>query len=149
MSKDKKIRRLSHLIEKYHVYHVDGDDLIDFLDRKIKYCTQFKWYKKEVRNANSIQEIKEIVLELNIDKEEYIKIYNERVKNHPKFDKRLNNLKETRDNKGVHVGSGGSNYNDVRYPKKNRSKKVWDTFYKMFPYYAEKDGYKFKKGNKK
>lgn len=49
--------------------------------------------------------------------------------------------KEGRDNKGVYVGSGGGGSNRVRYPSKKRSKRVWKMFYKMFPYYAEKDGW--------
>jgi hypothetical protein len=49
--------------------------------------------------------------------------------------------KETRDNKGTYVGSGGENCHKVRYPKKNRSKRVWAMFYKMFPYYARLDNW--------
>lgn len=49
--------------------------------------------------------------------------------------------REGRDNKAVHVGNGGSNKNKVRYPKKNRSKKTWANFYKLFPCQAEKDGW--------
>ena len=33
---------------------------------------------------------------------------------------KINNLKETRDNKGVYIGGGGFNVNMVRYPKKKR-----------------------------
>lgn len=50
-------------------------------------------------------------------------------------------LKEGRDNKGVYVGGGGSHGNKIRYPKKNRSKRVWKIFYTMFPWAAEKDGW--------
>lgn len=145
MNKNKKIRRLSHLIEKYHAYYIYDEDLIEFLDRRIQSCLSFKWHTSEHKDARAFQEIKKIVLELKIDKEEYIRIYQERLKNHPKFDVNLNTIKETRDNKGIYIGSGGSNRNSVRYPKKKRSKKVWDTFYRMFPRYAEKDGYKIKK----
>jgi hypothetical protein len=57
--------------------------------------------------------------------------------------------KEGRDNKGVRVGGGyGGNRNKVRYPSKKRSKRVWKTFYKMFPYYAEKDGWDGKKSSR-
>ena len=76
-----------------------------------------------------------------ISKSEIIRKNKEQEKN------KVNNLKETRDNKGVYVGSGGSNVYSIRYPKKNRSKKVWDTFYKMFPWRAEKDGYKLKRND--
>lgn len=56
--------------------------------------------------------------------------------------------KEGRDNKGVYVGSGGSNRNKARYPSKKRSKRTWKTFYKMFPSLAEKDGWDGEKSNK-
>ena len=49
--------------------------------------------------------------------------------------------KEGRDNKGIHVGSGGGKHNRIRYPSKKRSKRVWKDFYNLFPYYAEKDGW--------
>lgn len=52
-------------------------------------------------------------------------------------------IKEGRDNKNVYVGGGSGGYrgNTVRYPKKNRSKKTWSNFYKLFPSLAEKDGW--------
>ena len=50
-------------------------------------------------------------------------------------------IKEGRDNKSVHVGSGGSNRNKVRYPKKNRNRRTWANFYKLFPKLAEQDGW--------
>lgn len=56
--------------------------------------------------------------------------------------------KEGRDNKGVRVGNGGSNRNTIRYPKLNRSKKVWAMFYKMFPYYAERDNWDGEKSDR-
>jgi hypothetical protein len=56
--------------------------------------------------------------------------------------------KEGRDNKGVRVGNGGGNRNSIRYPSKKRSKRVWKTFYKMFPYYAERDGWDGKKSSR-
>lgn len=37
-----------------------------------------------------------------------------------------------RDNKTVRIGSGGSNRNKIRYPKKCR-KTAWKRFYKLFP----------------
>jgi len=145
MSKKKKIRRLSHLIEKYKAHYIREKDLIQYLDERIETYSSFLWVKKHNKEFNAFQEIKNIVLDLKIDKDGYIRIYNERVKNHPEFDINLNTTKETRDNKGVYIGGSGSNRNKVRYPKKKRSKKLWDTFYRMFPWYAEKDGYKIKK----
>lgn len=42
-------------------------------------------------------------------------------------------IKPRRDNKDVKVGSGGSNKNKIRYPKKCR-KTAWKRFYKLFPH---------------
>jgi len=59
--------------------------------------------------------------------------------------------KEGRDNKGVKVSGGGtnSNRNKIRYPKKNRSKKVWAIFYKMFPWAAKRDNWDGESSDKK
>ena len=65
-----------------------------------------------------------------------------------RIDYKKNNAKETRDNKGVYVGNGGSNCNKIRYPKKARSKRTWGIFYKMFPLAAERDGWDGKKSSK-
>ena len=54
----------------------------------------------------------------------------------------------TKDNQGVYVGGGGSNRNKIRYPKKNRSLRVWKKFYEMFPDQAELDGWDGKTSNK-
>jgi hypothetical protein len=56
--------------------------------------------------------------------------------------------KETRDNKGIYVSSGNSHGNKIRYPKKNRSKKVWTTFYKMFPGCAKVDNWNGETSNR-
>ena len=56
-------------------------------------------------------------------------------------DYKLKPIPEGRDNKGVYVGSGGSNKNKVRYPSKKRSKRTWKIFYQMFPRLAERDGW--------
>jgi hypothetical protein len=60
----------------------------------------------------------------------------------------INNSKETRDNKDIHVGGGGSNRNKIRYPSKKRNKKTWSNFYKLFPSAAEKDHWDGKTSNK-
>lgn len=136
MSYNKKTRRLGYLINKCYAYHISEElTLIEYLNDRIQGCADFK--SKDVK---FFREIKNLVLELKIDKKEYFKIcYNN--KNHPKFDVNLNTIKEKRDNKGVYIGNGGSNRSSVRYPKKNRSKKVWKIFYEMFPYRAKMDDY--------
>lgn len=57
-------------------------------------------------------------------------------------------LGEGRDNKSVHVGTGGSNKNPIRYPSKKRNKRTWRNFYKLFPYLAIKDNYDGQKSDK-
>lgn len=56
--------------------------------------------------------------------------------------------KEGRDNKGVYVGNGGSHGNKIRYPKLNKSKRVWKMFYKMFPWVAERDNWDGEKSDR-
>lgn len=141
MKQDKKLRRLTFLIHKYDTYGRFHD--IEFLTEQINIYAKYISEKqcKELHSAYS--EIKKLILELKIDNTTYNKIAKEEAKKKFNiFDSlKLNNLKETRDNKGVYVGSGGSNRNSVRYPKKNRSKKVWKMFYKMFPYRAKMDDF--------
>lgn len=45
-------------------------------------------------------------------------------------------LRHIRLNTGVYVGGGGSGCK-VKVPKLNASKKIWRTFYEMFPYFKE------------
>lgn len=57
-------------------------------------------------------------------------------------------VKEGRDNKGVHVGSGYPQGNTIRYPSKKRSKRTWANFYKLFPRLAVADGWNGTTSNK-
>ena len=129
MNRNKKLGKLRSLIHKYdcHVcYHAKPDfDLVSHLDQ------------------NSYKEIKKLVLDLNIKKDEYLKISSEESQKINLYRESLknNDPKESRDNKGVYVGSGNSNTHKIRYPKKSRSKKVWTIFYKMFPDCAKADGW--------
>lgn len=140
MDRNKKLGKLRSLIHKYdcHVYyHAKPDfDLISHLDQKIN-----SWFTPKKNWKNSYKEIKQLVLDLNITKEEYINIsYEESKKISLHRDSLKNNdPKESRDNKGVYVGSDNSHTNKIRYPKKVRSKKVWSIFYKMFPNRAKID----------
>lgn len=52
------------------------------------------------------------------------------------------------DNKGHYHGSGSGGSNRVRYPSTKRSKRVWRTFYEMFPRYAEIDGWDGEKSSR-
>lgn len=150
MKPEKKLRRLNHLVHKYDMmldiyfrsYKKDKPNynLIAYFDERIESYSDFgdshsvEWFK-------AFSEIKEIFVELSLTQEEYFEICRtERKKVNDAQDLlRVNNLKETRDNKGVYVGSGWSNANKIRYPKKARSKRTWSIFYKMFPRLAESD----------
>lgn len=151
MKREKQIRRLRHLIHKYdgsghfHIYN----SLIEYLDKRIDYLKDVP-IKRMVEEYKAFKEIKQIVIENDITNDEYLQIVHEERKiRYTTYDNlRINNLKETRDNKGVYVGGGGSNANKVRYPKKARSKRTWKIFYKMFPWKAEKDGWDGQKSSK-
>jgi len=138
---NRKLRRLAILVHKYDTYgrFYDINYLTEQIDAYAKYISEKRC--KELHSAYS--EIKKLMLELNIDTETYNKIAREEAKKRYRIYDILsiNNLKETRDNKGVYVGSGGSNRNSVRYPKKARSKRVWKIFYNMFPWKAKEDGF--------
>lgn len=141
MGNRKKIRRLRYLIHKYDIYGQFSN--FNYLDEQIKNYSEYLTEKHCKERYDAYSELKNIISELNIDintynkivKEESTKIYNSY------SERQINNLKETRDNKGVYVGSGGSNKNSIRYPKKNRSKRVWKIFYEMFSRRAEHDEY--------
>ena len=146
MNNDKKLGRLRALIHDYDCYiffysnfqYKSDFNLIEHLDQKIsqKFDVKKNW-------KNSYMEIKQLVLDLNITKEEYFQISYEESQKINLHRESLKNKdpKESRDNKGVYVGSGNSNANKIRYPKKARSKKVWAIFYKMFPGCAKVDGW--------
>lgn len=142
MNNDKKLGRLRALIHDFdcHVFFYAKSDfnLIEHLDQKIN-----SWFQPKKQWKNSYKEIKQLVLDLNITKEEYFQISYEESKKKTLSRESLKNKdpKESRDNKGVYVGSGNSHSGKIRYPKKSRSKKVWTIFYKMFPGCAKVDGW--------
>lgn len=76
-------------------------------------------------------DIVNLLVQTRIDKFDYQDVYS-----------KINNLKETRDNKGQFVdkwATYGGCHNKIRYPSKKRSKRVWKKFYEMFPKQAELD----------
>lgn len=156
MSNKKKYRRLRHLIHENDIYFGNYTttevNLTEHLDKRIRVYSDenFTHNKRYKKTYNEYVEIKKLVLELKISVTEYMIIAQEELKNRNNmhYNLRLNNLKETRDNKGTYIGSGGSNRYKVRYPKKNRSRKVWAKFYEMFPYRAKIDGWNGKKSKR-
>lgn len=150
MKREKQIRRLRHLIHKHDsMMYTEIEKVIEYLDKQIFYLSG-SVIRKDVERYNAYKEIKQIIIDENVTSDEFhIILSEERRKRYSAYDnKKVNNLKETRDNKGVYVGGGGSNRNKVRYPKKARSKRTWKIFYKMFPYKAELDGWDGQKSTK-
>jgi len=144
---EKKLGRLRSLIHKHDAWYMVKDDVITRLNKMINsYSGHNTGFCIERHNA--YVEIKKIFLDLELTNDEYYQMcYEERCKINESATSRhtRNNAEETRDNKGVYVGSGNGEHqyavNKIRYPRKNRSKKVWSIFYKMFPSFAEKDGW--------
>lgn len=136
MNAKKKLKKLRSLIHEFDIHvgrYAKDFGLIQHLDKKIEEHNYDSKYCIETRTG--FLAIKKLVLDLGITKDEYFQISIEECKK--VYETRellsLNNLKETRDNKGVYVGSGNSNRHKIRLPKKNRSKKTWKIFYEMFP----------------
>ena len=143
---DKKtLRRLEHLCYKTRMpfYY------------RAKYKVPEVWrecIKREEREMISrktkgrVDEIFEIAYENKLTYEELDSVWlekrRERYKNDREYSKKP--IQTLKDNGKFYIGGGGSNCNKVRRPSKKRSKRVWRNFYRLFPYEAEKDGWKEK-----
>lgn len=119
------------------------DDLLR--KRKVTYTDYFKGKANAHGEGSRMKEIYDyIVVNMISNPEIRLLVQTER----SRLDE-LKNAKETayratavtKDNQGVYVGSGGSNKNKVRYPRKSRSLRTWKKFYEMFPWRAELDGW--------
>jgi vacuolar-type H+-ATPase subunit I/STV1 len=150
MNIDDKLGKLRTLIhnEGIHFQFVDMNQYIEHLNKKIAYLethiNEDKKCPKTVKERYfALKEIRNLIIDTNISVKELYEIYYDelRKKIDSKKSLEINNLKETRDNKGVYVGGGGFNANMVRYPKKKLSLKVWKIFYSMFPDKAKKDNF--------
>ena len=109
-----------------------------------------KHAKRMIKEINELMECLKLGIELGYTEEEIHDFQNEQYIIRQRINQSQEKpiLKETRDNKDVHVGSGGSNANKIRYPSKKRSRKIWSNFYKLFPITAEKDHWDGKTSNK-
>lgn len=136
-----KLRRLKYLMNKHPSYSMTKTQL-----REHFFSTESAHINSKTGNYDLILELLDIYRlsdELGFSEEEREKLWQQirmirlkaQAKNH------LKPHKESRDNKGVYVGSGGSNKNKVRYPSKKRSLRVWKKFYTLFPYHAKIDGW--------
>lgn len=133
----KKYHKIIKKFKEFHEYDTLVKRILENDDKKRDiYNKIFETYEKGIRLGLSYAEIYDIWYKI---KTTYKK---------SNYDYRKTPQKEGRDNKGVYVGSGGSNCNKVRYPSKKRSVRVWKKFYAMFPYYAEKDNFDGKTSDK-
>lgn len=150
MTQEKKLKKLKTLIHKYFNYisidRIESDfDLIKYLDKYIEHYAGWHAAFKGEDYHKAYKKMKEFVIDLDIDKDQFLKMYvdalKKRYKKHEELKLDTKTHKETRDNKGFYVGSGNSNKNKIRYPKKSKSKKTWKIFYNMFPERVIIDGY--------
>lgn len=151
---DKKLGKLRSLVHKHDSYYIGSHTTEVMLTRLDKMIQSYSVCNTGfgVERYKAYVEMKKLVLELELTGDEYWKITaEERLKMYNATPKR-NNAEETRDNKGVYVGSGNGEHQypicKIRYPRKARSKRVWSIFYKMFPSMAEKDGWDGEKSNR-
>ena len=137
MNQRDKLRRIETLTYKHHGWCYTSEEsfmkLYEILKNKSHQSIQMK----------ELFEIFSLAKELNFSKQELYNLWAKQnyIRYQNKKDYNRRPQKEGRDNKDVHVGSGGSNKNKVRYPSKKRSKSTWKKFYKLFPHLAEKDGW--------
>ena len=140
---EKKLGKLRAIVHKHDCWYTIKESMIVRLDKMIKSYSAWTTGFGADRHKAYI-EIKKLAVELELTDDEYYQIcLEERTKINESVRAKTarNNAEETRDNKGVYVGSGNSHKNKVRYPKKARSKRTWNIFYNMFPSLAEKDGW--------
>lgn len=143
-------RELNYLLSTNHIpsdvlYFGKGFDV--FREEKINSTREIvenKYYPGKFKQAHlNFIRIFELASLLGLSDEQLIDKWNRstRERRQGKNQYKLKPSKEGRDNKGVYVGTGGDNWNKVRYPSKKRSKRVWKIFYQMFPRLAESDGW--------
>ena len=144
---EKKLGKLRAIVHTHDCWYTIKESMIVRLDKMIKsYSCHTTGFGADRYKAYI--EIKKLAVELELTDDEYYQIcLEERIKINESVRAKTarNNAEETRDNKGVKVGSGNGEHQHpmakVRYPKKARSKRTWGIFYKMFPSLAEKDGW--------
>ena len=141
--KERKLRNLINILNTLYYYPTSIEDL-----EKFSTCNTFTVnFCKRSRIALSAYKLGS---ELGHDKEAVDIMFWETNALVKKGRNVMNQrpVQEGRDNKGVYVGGGGSNMNKVRYPKKNRNRRTWAAFYKLFPRLAEVDNWDGKTSNK-
>lgn len=136
MNDKKKLRQLNVLL--YNVWYPPFDSFNNHKTYIMSMVNEDKNIHKHFTDKINLYRLAE---ELNISDDDLKKMWQNmnriKLQNHNIMNQRPQ--KEGRDNKGIYVGSGGSNRNSVRYPSKKRSLRTWKIFYEMFPHLAEKD----------
>jgi hypothetical protein len=136
-----KLRRLNHLMAKHYT---DPRYFDSWKKQTLEYVLNTNLSAWIITDYKEKLEIYKLANDLSIKDDKLKEIwfstwwskYQEN-----KSDYRKKPQKEGRDNKDIHVGSGGSNCNKIRYPSKKRSIKTWKKFYKLFPSAAIEDGF--------
>lgn len=126
MNDKKKLRRLHHLL-RLNLFPIE----------KIKFpqlTTSAKmWYG--FKGRDQFFEVIKLQSDLGLSNDEIVELGQTLREEKFKYRRQYNRkpIAIRRDNKDVKVGSGGSNRNKIRYPKKCR-KTAWKRFYKLFPH---------------
>lgn len=136
------LRRAKFLMGKHPLLFIDDKFIKNVYDTYPDFKTG-NWSLSYKVMFQERMEILETCKSLGMSDQEICKMWNDISKERRKS-KQLYESKpkpEGRDNKDVHVGTGGSNKNKVRYPSKKRSIRTWKKFYALFPYCAKEDGF--------
>jgi hypothetical protein len=104
--------------------------------------SSFYFYSKQlILKDKNFKKIQDILDKHKFSEEEKKKLWNQTIKEiiiSKKTNYNLSPKPERKDNKNRLNGSGGSNCNKIRFPKKKR-KTAWKRFFKLFPKLKEKN----------
>lgn len=148
MSERNLLRELDFLLSDMQYLNIT-DEFVETCKTVVSDKTK-KYPKRYISICRNMLKVVDLMTKLGLSKESLSLRYSTISKSR-RLSKQIYKLKpqkEGRDNKGVYIGSGGSNRNKVRYPKKNRSLRTWRIFYQMFPKKAEQDGWDGKTSSK-
>ena len=143
MSKESKaLRRIKFLVYKYNLTSSHAP-VRERLDTLLGFKRLASYMKRE-----ELLELKRLLDTTFVTQQEMIKMSADTYSKKSTMNRNFQKPILQRDNKGVRIGGGGSNYFSVRYPSKKRSLRTWKIFYEMFPYEAEKDNWDGKTSDK-
>lgn len=150
MTEKDKLRRVKNLMYSHPRYWANSSDRKIILDLYEQYKNDLYKSKQWWSRILELVELYKLTDEMKLTDDEietiWWKISCDHTNSKAEYSKKPQ--KEGRDNKGVYVGSGGSNCNMIRYPSKKRSIKTWKKFYNLFPWAAIQDGFNGKTSSK-